>query len=142
MVGRCRLPRLNLMRKIWNANEPRKKPSYFLLYWMVNRDPYFMVYYNAQYNWVGNVIPYITQPTFRFFSLLKFDEQNAFQLHCRERIYRWLNSQKVGISFWGHDKPRRMAVAIAIDPFLVVYMHAISLSLSLFPIVQTMCQSK
>ena len=22
------------------ASEPRKKPSYFLLYWMVNRDPY------------------------------------------------------------------------------------------------------
>ena len=31
-------------------HEPRKKPSYFPLYWMVNRDPYFMVYYN----------PYIT----------------------------------------------------------------------------------
>ena len=26
-----------------------------------------MVYYNAIYNWVGNVIPYITQPTKVFF---------------------------------------------------------------------------
>ena len=55
---------------LWKKTpEPRKKPSYFLLYWMVNRDPYFMVYYNALYNWVV-FHPYITQPTFRFFSLL------------------------------------------------------------------------
>ena len=25
---------------IATSHEPRKKPSYFLLYWMVNRDPY------------------------------------------------------------------------------------------------------
>ena len=25
---------------VYVSFEPRKKPSYFLLYWMVNRDPY------------------------------------------------------------------------------------------------------
>ena len=31
------------------------------------------------------------------------------------------NSQKVAISFQGHDKPRLMGVAIAIDPFQVFF---------------------
>ena len=28
----------------WKRFEPRRKPSYFPLYWLVNRDPYFMIY--------------------------------------------------------------------------------------------------
>ena len=31
--------------------EPRKKPSYFPLYWMVNRDPYNGLF-QSLYNWV------------------------------------------------------------------------------------------
>ena len=37
------------------------------------------------------------------------------------------NSQKVAISFRGHDKPRQMGVAIAIDPFQVFLLKLISL---------------
>ncbi len=33
-------------------HEPRKKPSYFPIYWMVNRDPYSGLLYSP-YNWVG-----------------------------------------------------------------------------------------
>ena len=37
------------------------------------------------------------------------------------------NSQKVAISFRGHDKPRQMGVAIAIDPFQFFFLKLISL---------------
>ncbi len=39
--------------------------------WMVNRDPYFMVYYNALYNWVG-FHPLYNPTNQGFFSWLRF----------------------------------------------------------------------
>ena len=52
------------MKSMITWHEPRKKPSYFPLYWLVNRDPYNGLLWSL-YNCVcvGNVIPYITQPT-------------------------------------------------------------------------------
>ena len=48
--------------------EPRKKPSYFPLYWLVNRDPYYGLL-QSLYNWVVITPPiYTKQPG--FFSLL------------------------------------------------------------------------
>ena len=52
----------------FSTNEPRKQPSYFSFYWLVNRDPYHGLL-QCLYNCMGNIIPYITQPT--IFSWLK-----------------------------------------------------------------------
>ena len=41
------------------TNEPRKKPSYFALHWLVNRDPYSGLLY-SRYNWVEK-IPFMQQ---------------------------------------------------------------------------------
>ena len=48
------------------TSEPRKKPSYFPLYWLVNRDPYFIVYFDP-YITGQYFIPYIAQPSKVFF---------------------------------------------------------------------------
>ncbi len=49
-----------------NRHEPRKKPSYFPLYWLVNRDPYNGLL-QSLYNWVVKSPIYPKQPG--FFSL-------------------------------------------------------------------------
>ena len=49
LILTSRNPR-NCCKQSWATKKTR---TYFLLYWMVNRDPYtVMVYYNALYNWV------------------------------------------------------------------------------------------
>ena len=48
--------------------EPRKKPFYFPLYWLVNRDPYNGRIIIPIY--LGSIIPYITRKQPGFFSLL------------------------------------------------------------------------
>ena len=47
--------------------EPRKKPepTFYYTGWLIGI--LIMVYYNALYNWVVFIIPYITQPTKVFF---------------------------------------------------------------------------
>ena len=48
--------------------EPRKKPSYFPLYWLVDRDPYNSLLYSP-YNWI--VFHPLYNPTSQGFSLTK-----------------------------------------------------------------------
>ena len=46
-------PNKILKKQIQVSHEKGKKP-YFPLYWLFNRDPYFMVYFKkSTHNWVG-----------------------------------------------------------------------------------------
>ena len=50
------------------------------------------------------------------------DEYIYIYYHLHDSVNRWLATPKRWSSFRGHDKPRLMGVAIAIDPFQVVYI--------------------
>ena len=79
-----------------------------------------MVYYNALYNWVGNVIPYITQPTKVFFiaHLLSWRE-SWFNGSIKTHVIRLMTIPSIGKQWDLHKTLADMTVHQKFVPSLV-----------------------